>query len=568
MKKMVTIQKLILMGFGIAVVLNVLTGLGSYQQFFQTLPLLDGLLVKDVPMLVAAETIGNELLMHRRYEKDFIINIGDAEKQAGYLEKFTIRTQAMRSQLESFEKLVVEDTQSSQEEEQAASSLKINFEKYYNGFMTVAGQVQMTADIVPLQVAIMMGDSKEAIHAFEQDLEKIVEHRRVRFEQDSQVVRRKVEMTATVLLFAIALGVVVLVIVGVIVFRAIVRPLNLAIQDLGEGFAQVVYAAGQVSGGSKEIADAASSQAASVEETSASLEEMSSMTSQNAENAGQADNLMQAMSLDVDRANGSMAELISSIDDIGKASEDTSKIVKTIDEIAFQTNLLALNAAVEAARAGEAGAGFAVVADEVRNLALRASEAAKDTADLIEGTVKKSKDGSSLVGITNDAFARVVESARKVSGLVSEISVASGEQAQGISQISEVMGQMDVIVQQVAANSVDSASSAEAMNSQSQMMTSVVDGLSALVGGKPRNESLQKIPDLRIKSASKSLSYAEPCWTIKNCPTDRMKACPAYPSHGSNCWMVTGTKCGGSTQGSYHDKMDNCRKCDTYLEHN
>ncbi|MCU0583737.1 MAG: methyl-accepting chemotaxis protein, partial [Syntrophales bacterium] len=140
-----------------------------------------------------------------------------------------------------------------------------------------------------------------------------------------------------------------------------------------------------------------------------------------------------------------MTELTQSMEDISKASDETSKIIKTIDEIAFQTNLLALNAAVEAARAGEAGAGFAVVANEVRNLAMRAAEAAKNTSVLIEGTVKKVREGSELVERTGGAFAEVSRSAAKVADLVAEIAAASSEQAQGIDQINKAVAEMDKV---------------------------------------------------------------------------------------------------------------------------
>jgi methyl-accepting chemotaxis protein len=233
------------------------------------------------------------------------------------------------------------------------------------------------------------------------------------------------------------------------------------------------------------LAEGSSEQAASIEETSSSLEEMSAMTQQNADNANQANSLMSEANQVVDQANASMGGLTTSMEEISKASEETSKIIKTIDEIAFQTNLLALNAAVEATRAGEAGAGFAVVADEVHNLAVRAADAAKDTADLLEGTVRKVSDGSVLVTQTNEAFARVADSAGKVGELINEIATASSEQAQGIDQaITAVMGQD---TQQNAASAEESASASEEMDAQAEQMQSIVAELVTIVDGSRRD---------------------------------------------------------------------------------
>ena len=192
---------------------------------------------------------------------------------------------------------------------------------------------------------------------------------------------------------------------------------------------------------------------------------------------------MQKANLVVNKANESMDQLIFSMDDIAKASEETSKIIKTIDEIAFQTNLLALNAAVEAARAGEAGAGFAVVADEVRNLAMRAADAAKNTAQLIEGTVQKVSLGTKLVSNTNDAFRQVADSTVKVGGLVSEISEASKEQSDGIDQVNNAITQMDKVVQQNAANAEESASASEEMSAQAKQLKNYISELILLIQG-------------------------------------------------------------------------------------
>ena len=168
---------------------------------------------------------------------------------------------------------------------------------------------------------------------------------------------------------------------------------------------------------------------------------------------------------------------------IQKASEETQKMVKTIDEIAFQTNLLALNAAVEAARAGEAGAGFAVVADEVRNLAMRAAESARNTAALIEGTVKKVKGGAALMTETRESFSRVLQSAGKVADLLAEIAAASREQSQGVDQINKAVGDMDKVTQQNAAHAEETAAAAVELSSQASQIQEMVGRLLNLIGG-------------------------------------------------------------------------------------
>jgi methyl-accepting chemotaxis protein len=195
-----------------------------------------------------------------------------------------------------------------------------------------------------------------------------------------------------------------------------------------------------------------------------------------------------------------MQELTGSMNAISTASEETRKIVKTIDEIAFQTNLLALNAAVEAARAGEAGAGFAVVADEVRSLAMRAAEAARNTADLIDDTVRKIQGGADLVGKTNDAFTEVDENASEAGHLVAEIASASKEQAEGVELINRAVTEMDKVVQQNAASAEENASASEEMNAQALQMRSYVAELVRLVEGgiDRRGQPVQK-PVIRLK---------------------------------------------------------------------
>jgi methyl-accepting chemotaxis protein len=294
-------------------------------------------------------------------------------------------------------------------------------------------------------------------------------------------------------------GIIAIIIVAFLVSRAITLPINRIITGLGDGSDQVASASAEVSSSSQSLAEGASEQAAGIEETSSSLEEMSSMTRQNSDNAAQADQLMGEAKEIVGKANDSMGQLAVSMAEITRASEETSKIIKTIDEIAFQTNLLALNAAVEAARAGEAGAGFAVVADEVRNLALRAAEAAKNTSELIEGTTREVMKGSELTEGTNEAFGEVAESARKVAELVSEIAAASKEQSQGIEQVNTAVTEMDKVTQTNAANAEESAAASEELNAQAEQMKHFVNELVRLVEGKASQfaEAGQMIPKVQ-----------------------------------------------------------------------
>jgi hypothetical protein len=299
--------------------------------------------------------------------------------------------------------------------------------------------------------------------------------------------RGVIEATSNKVVWAVLISVLIfgifMIAAGFFLTRSFVSPMLKLISSLDQGVNEVTAAADQVSSSSQQLAEGASQQAASIEETSSSLEEMSSMTRQNSDNANQANELMTETKGTVSRAGQSMEKLSGSMGEISRASVETSKIIKTIDEIAFQTNLLALNAAVEAARAGEAGAGFAVVADEVRNLALRAAEAARNTADLIEDTVKKVKEGSGLVDETGKEFAEVAVSVGRSSALVGDISAASGEQSQGIEQINTAVSEMDKVVQKNAANAEESASASAEMHAQACRMKESVRKLKSMVDG-------------------------------------------------------------------------------------
>ncbi|WP_449246735.1 methyl-accepting chemotaxis protein [Desulfarculus baarsii] len=315
--------------------------------------------------------------------------------------------------------------------------------------------------------------------------------------------------------------------------RSVTKPINEVIRGLSNGSAQVAAAAGQVSGASQSLAEGASQQAASLEETSSSLEEMGSMTKHNADSARQADALTRETIATVHEAVQAMSDLRVAMDRISATSDQTSKIIKTIDEIAFQTNLLALNAAVEAARAGEAGAGFAVVADEVRNLAMRAAEAAKNTTALIEESLSNIREGSQLVGRTDDAFGRVSQSAMKVGELVGEIAAASREQAQGIEQINMAASEMDRVTQLNAANAEESAAASEELSAQAEQMLGHVNDLAALVGGASGNgasSAQYQLPPAAarpVAPAHQALPAAQSAKAVKPAATLRLPASAA-----------------------------------------
>ncbi|MDP0500571.1 MAG: methyl-accepting chemotaxis protein [Verrucomicrobiota bacterium JB022] len=282
-----------------------------------------------------------------------------------------------------------------------------------------------------------------------------------------------------------------------VISRNITRQLTQTSDFLSHSSDQVATAAHAIAASSNDLSSGACQQAAAIEETSASLEEISSMAKSNAENSQQCNHLMQETMAALEDATTRLEMLTRSMDAIARSNQETQKIIRTIDEIAFQTNLLALNAAVEAARAGEAGAGFAVVAEEVRSLANRSAEAAKSTSALIETGVQRMEEGNTLVKVCNEVFASLTDKSSQVAQLLTGVADASVQQSSGVGQVSKAVQDMDSVVQKNAAGAEESSASAEELSALAAELQQSVAQLDQIVRGakKSARKATEELPE-------------------------------------------------------------------------
>jgi len=394
------------------------------------------------------------------------------------------------------------------------AAVQENFAAYYD-----VGHTMATAYVKdgPAGGNKLMGDFDKAADRLNETLRSFVKEQTDEFTGSLNAVEASSRKTTVIVLFGglgLTIGTVLLAFYSI---RSITGSLQTIASQVAENANCVSASASELSSASQTVAEGASEQAASLEETSASLEEIAAMTKRNAESAAGGATLskkaredateglerISELSRTLDSIKAAVAEMQAAVAESQSSSQQVSKIIRTIDEIAFQTNLLALNAAVEAARAGEAGMGFAVVADEVRALAQRSAQAAKDTSEKIEVAVKRSELGAvastkvvkSLTEVETSAqsiqqvFAGIVTEIKSLDAVIAQIASASQEQTSGMHEVNMAVSQMDKVTQSNAAAAEENAGAASTLNGQSNHLLQAVNSLEALIEGQSASAS-------------------------------------------------------------------------------
>jgi len=514
--KNMTIGKRITLGFSVLLVLITMLAATSWYQSRKIGANVVSLTTDNLPGVKLAGDLVAETLHYRVINLRHIISSDPAE-MAGLDKEADDQAQKILSMLAAYRKTIY-----TAEDKQLADKI----EPLLNEYRTFAKQMRKlsTDKKNDEAMALNKGDVSKAYGLYEQAVMACRDYNAKAADTTSAITTATLEASKTLTMLVLGLALVLGITFAIVITRSIGTVLTGISNALAAGADQTSAAAAQVSSSSQSLADGASEQAASLEETSASLEEMASMTKRNAESAAQAKELSNQTRAAADAGAADMTEMKQAMDAIKSSGDDISKIIKTIDEIAFQTNILALNAAVEAARAGEAGAGFAVVAEEVRNLAQRSAQSAKETAAKIEDSVKKSDHGVRISDKVAKSLGEIVEKARKMDALVAEIATASNEQTQGIGQVNTAVSQMDKVTQSNAGNAEETAAAAEELSAQAISMQEATAELRKLVVG---------------SNSTAIRSPAEPATAWRSATAAKLK--PAVDTHDPHSASVAST---------------------------
>ncbi len=422
------------------------------------------------------------LLEIRKQEKDYMLRYGtkDSEGNYSYRDKYFKKTQTAVEALQT----ACQNATGGGFSQQAATEI----DRELNSYSTAFGALVAKDDAIK-ELGQQM---KEAAYRIDPLVVQIVE---LASNSSSIAGANMYQRATSAQTFALIFGGTAILLglgIGIFLTRAITKPINQVIKELGIGANHITSAAGQMSSVSQQLAEGATEQAASLEETTAALEELSVSARENSEDSGKANQEAGGAASAIDRGKNAMSSLNTAMGAIKESAVETAKIIKTIDEIAFQTNLLALNAAVEAARAGDAGKGFAVVAEEVRGLAGRCTEAAKNTTTLIEGSSEDSKVGQTACGNVGELLDEVSQSVEQVSTMIGRVSSTSGQQAGRVGELNSAMGQIDQATQSNAASAEEVASTSEELSAQASSLQGVVRNLIRIVEGSSENSQADK----------------------------------------------------------------------------
>jgi len=424
-----------------------------------------------------------QALQLRRFEKDAFLNIGDKAKFESYLDKHAKASGEMESLIES-----VKANGSNAEIASMGTSCLELFHKYRKGFEEVLVKERASASSSPAEANALMSANKESIHLLEAQTGAMLESSVKDMEAAKAKALGLADMMARLIIAAMALCVLAGAASGVLLARSVLKMLSSASESMGKAAGDLNASTGEMKEMSRAISEGAVEQASGMEEIGASMERMGELVKATAKDAAEADKLVAGLAKSIEGGMAAVATMSERMTGISKSAEETARIAKTIDELAFQTNLLALNASVEAARAGDSGRGFAVVAQEVGNLAKRSAEAAKSSAELIENSKKSVSVGAeAAAGMARDFESMKAEEA-KVSKIAARIASASEEQAAGIVQVNEALSSLGEKTQKDAALAESSSLVVERMDSQARGLLEMAKALDQELGGRRSGE--------------------------------------------------------------------------------